>query len=74
MNPQSGEVVPPRARCWRCGVEHGAAAWATLEVVERVAPADVQRLVLNWPKDLGIEVRVCVPCGARIARKLRAGR
>jgi len=72
MNVGSPSVATSPALCWQCGAEHVATQWATLQVVERVAPEEVKRLVLNWPADLAIEVRACRRCGAPIARKSAA--
>ena len=55
--------------CNACGARYAEKSWATLVLSQRIEAAEVQRHVVAWPDDVGIEVRVCKSCAALMARK-----
>jgi hypothetical protein len=55
--------------CGTCGTTYGDAAWTNLELVQRILPDEMARLILDWPAELLIEVRVCAGCSRPIAAK-----
>ena len=55
--------------CSACGTKYAREAWAALVLSQRIEPAEVQHLFLDWPEDLCIEVRTCRSCGVLMARK-----
>jgi hypothetical protein len=65
----NAEGVQVAASCRTCGTTYGDAEWANLEVVQRISPDEVGRLVLHWPAGLLIEVRACACCSKPIAAK-----
>jgi hypothetical protein len=58
-----------RFSCKACGARYVDDAWATLELAHRIEPAEVRRLVLEWPDDVCIEVRSCESCKAPISAR-----
>lgn len=57
------------ARCSACGTGFTNSAWTTLELSTLVAPREIRELVLGWPDDVCVEVRVCSCCHGLIAMK-----
>lgn len=59
----------PAKKCPHCQAIYPEEEWSRLEMSERIAPEDVQRLVRGWPEALCIEVRRCGRCGRNVAAK-----
>jgi hypothetical protein len=57
--------------CGGCGTRIAGNTWAALPLAERIAPADVRRVLTDWPEELCIEVRCCGQCGREISRTRR---
>jgi hypothetical protein len=57
------------AVCAACAAIYPYAAWTSLSLVQSIEPAEIARLVRDWPVGVGIEVRRCARCGGSMARK-----
>ena len=75
---RSGKVArdgPPEsesaAKCRACGTVFTNSAWTRLGLSTLIAPAEIHQLVLGWPDDVCIEVRVCSRCEGLIPQKRR---
>ena len=66
--PESESV----AKCSVCGSGFTSAVWARLDLSTLIAAPEVRELVLGWPGDVCIEVRVCSRCHGLIAMKRRS--
>jgi hypothetical protein len=57
------------AQCGACGTEFTNSAWTKLDVSTLIAPEEIHLLVLGWPDDVCVEVRVCSRCQGLIPVK-----
>ncbi len=48
---------------------HDAAVWDALPLVERIAGTEIGRLMLGWPEDASIEVRLCSKCARTVTAR-----
>lgn len=55
-------------RCSACRVTYDDLSWGSLALFERLEPPKLEQLILEWPNDTCVEVRVC-RCGRPIAAK-----
>lgn len=54
--------------CSACRFSYTNAAWNGLPRVTTLAPEDLERHVLTWPKNRVVHVRSCARCGHSMAR------
>lgn len=67
--PRRGRAVT----CSRCGSVYKSAAWPLLSLAHVLGPEDVGRVVLGWPSDEVVEVRVCTTCRGLISATCGGG-
>jgi hypothetical protein len=67
---------PPKsegaAKCRACGTEFTNSAWTKLDLSMLIAPGEIHQLVLGWPDDVCVEVRVCSRCQGQIPMKRKS--
>ena len=72
MTTREGQPESERAaKCSACGTGFTNSAWAGLDLSTLIAPPEIRELVLGWPDDVCVEVRVCSRCHGPIAMKRR---
>jgi DNA-directed RNA polymerase subunit RPC12/RpoP len=59
------------AKCSACGTEFTSSSWTRLDLSMLIASREIRELVLGWPDDVCVEVRVCSRCQREIAMKRR---
>jgi hypothetical protein len=57
------------AKCSACGTGFTSAAWTRLSLSTVMGPREIREIVLGWPDDVCVEVRVCSGCRGLIAAK-----
>jgi len=57
------------AKCKACGTGFTNSAWTRLDLSTRIAPRKLRELVLGWPDDVCVEVRICSRCRGLIPMK-----
>jgi hypothetical protein len=65
--PESESAV----KCSACGTRFTSSAWARLDLSTLIGPPEIRELVVGWPDDVCVEVRVCSRCHGSIAKKQR---
>jgi hypothetical protein len=70
MTMRDGQPESERAaKCSACGTGFTSSAWAQRDLSTIIAPREIRELVLGWPDDVRVEVRVCSCCHGPIAMK-----
>jgi hypothetical protein len=54
--------------CSDCGARYGEDVWAQLVLSERIHADEIRDLILGWPEEHVVEIRVC-RCGQAIAAR-----
>jgi hypothetical protein len=69
----AGDAPSVHARCWKCGSAYDPGSWVALPMIELILAPEVQRVLLDWPANVAVEVRECASCGTQLARKQATG-
>jgi hypothetical protein len=55
--------------CHACGARFGRKAWSMLALVERIEPNEVKGMLVDWPNEHCIEIRLCRRCAREVPAK-----
>ena len=73
MNRSGRSPASTRRACVTCGSVYAETEWQSLRVAQRIAADEVRHIVLDWPAELCVEVRLCGRCGRAMAAKRAVG-